>query len=469
MQPTASPASEDPELLTAPIDRWGNHRWFPVRRVESYADLSVALHELVADAMPVITVVGGAAGAGAATAADKAVYEEILLTAARFSAAVFFGGTDSGCLKEVGEAKRRLVAEGRLGMADAPLVGVVAEGTVAAPGSRYDPNRKAPLQPDQDLILVVPGENFGDESWALAQTGRLLSQGQGSATVLINGGGITVQDATHRVRDMTENGRPVQDAILLAYRGSGRAADDIIAAKENGGGHRDPRINTIAAHSQTRAFGSAADLRRQLGAHFTAAGHVARVPGDPRTARMAPEVTVPPVSLPVPAVVAGLTPMRAYEMGQMTVGSTGPRHLSHARTDPVLHRSWREAGKASRKAALDKLSRDNAGYREDDRAGDERRSVAAYNAGLREAFWRAHDHIRDGDISAPGRLTHLAAKGFGVSKQAPPLGPGDTAPVNGGSPDWTRVVVPSLAPGVDRRAGSPDARAGRSAVHGRGA
>lgn len=468
MQPTASPASDDPELLTAPTDRWGNHRWFPVRRVESYADLSVALHELVADAMPVITVVGGAAGAGAATAADKAMYEEILLTAARFSAAVLFGGTDSGCLKELGEAKRRLFAEGRLAMADAPLIGVVAEGTVAPPGSRYDPNKKAPLQPDQDLILVVPGENFGDESWALAQAGRILSQGQGSATVLINGGGITVQDAMHRVQDMTENGRPVQDAILLAYRGSGRAADDIIAAKENGGGHQDPRINAIAAHSRTRAFDSAADLRAQLGAHFTAAGHVAREPGDPRTAKMAPEVTVPPISLRVPSAVADMTPMRAYEVAQMRVGSTGPRHLTEARTDPELHRAWREATKASRTAALDKLNRDNAGYREDDRAGDERRNIAAYNAGLREAFWRAHDHIRDGDLSAPGRLTHLAAKGFGASKQAA-LRPGDTEPVNGGSSDWTRVVVPSLALGVDQRGGSADKRAGRSAVRGQGA
>ncbi|WP_439678308.1 hypothetical protein [Embleya sp. MST-111070] len=467
MQTSAPREPDAPSLLTAPTRRWGPDRWFPVRAVDSYADLSVALYDVVADSMPVITVVGGAAGAGAATDADRAVYEEILLSAARFGAAVFFGGTDSGCLAEVGRAKRRLLAEERLGPADAPLIGVVAEGTVAYPGTRYDPNEKAPLQPDQDLILLVPGKNFGDESWALAQAGRLLSRGQGSATVLINGGGITVQDATHRVRDMTENGRPVQDAILLAYRGSGRAADDIIAAKENGGGHRDPRINTIAAHSGTRAFDSAGDLRRQFHAHFTAVGHTAREPGVARTARRAPEVTVPPLSLPAPSIVAGLTPMWAYDLGRMTVGDTGPRHLRQARTDPDLHRAWREAGKASRVAALKKLRQENSGYAQDDRTGDVSRSIAAFHAGVREAFWRAHDAIRDGDLGAPGRFSGITAKGFGASAHASPLRPGDAEPVNGGSTDWSRVVMPSLTPDPPAGGRAQAARTGRDSALGR--
>jgi hypothetical protein len=75
-------------------------------------------------------------------------------------------------------------------------------------------------------FVIVPGNDWGDESPWLALVASALSGTQPSATVLVNGGDTAWLD----VEASVAAGRPV-----IVVDGSGRAADDIAAAL------RDPR------------------------------------------------------------------------------------------------------------------------------------------------------------------------------------------------------------------------------------
>lgn len=179
---------------------------------------------------PVLVVAGGAAGLDEDGEKRLApLFSDALLPVALArQAAVVDGGTDSGVMRLLGRAR---AAAG----ADFPLVGVAAEGTVILPGDEAGPAGRSPLESNHSHFVLVPGSSWGDESPWLSKVAAELAGGAPSATVLISGGQIALEDVTHSLAA----GRPV-----LAIAGTGRAADRIAAAAY--GDHADKQVAELA-------------------------------------------------------------------------------------------------------------------------------------------------------------------------------------------------------------------------------
>jgi hypothetical protein len=131
--------------------------------------------------------------------------------ASQLDAAVLDGGTDTGVMRLMGRARAQTAR-------DFPLVGVLPWALAAHPGEPARPGA-AELEPNHTHFVLVPGDEFGEESPWLVRLGDMV--GNGSVTVLVNGGDISLRDAELCVAA----GRP-----LVVVDGSGRAADRIAAA-----------------------------------------------------------------------------------------------------------------------------------------------------------------------------------------------------------------------------------------------
>jgi hypothetical protein len=202
----------------------------PVARVGQRADLPATFRALnVKVHRPVLVLVGGANGMTPdhLAAMAKAI-AHVIPALESWQAAVIDGGTDSGVMKVMGQA--RTAAGARF-----PLIGVAAEGTVILPG-RPAAADAAPLEPRHTQVLLVPGDAWGDESPWLSWAAAAIADGQPSLTLVANGGQITYDDIDHSL----QAGRPV---IILA--GTGRTADAIAAAAR--GDTRDARAARISA------------------------------------------------------------------------------------------------------------------------------------------------------------------------------------------------------------------------------
>ncbi len=131
-------------------------------------------------------------------------------------AAIVDGGTDAGIMASIGQARQK-------NQLDFPLVGVAVQNLVTWPGQPPADSKgpkRYPLEPNHSHFILVPGEDWGDESLSLAQVGTELARSQMSVTLLVNGGQIAREDMAHSLDDK----RPV---IVLA--GTGRLADDLAA------------------------------------------------------------------------------------------------------------------------------------------------------------------------------------------------------------------------------------------------
>lgn len=165
---------------------------------------------------PTVVVVGGAGGL------DRAGIERlrpvigtgIVPVLERFGAAAVDGGTLSGVMRILGEARWALGAA-------FPLVGVVAEGTVEVPGRPAPPGTDAVLEPHHSHFVIVPGDQWGAESPWIAHTATVLAGAAPSITVLIDGGEVSFSD----IESSLQAGRRV--AVVA---GSGRTADVIASA-----------------------------------------------------------------------------------------------------------------------------------------------------------------------------------------------------------------------------------------------
>lgn len=160
---------------------------------------------------PALVLVGGAAGLD--DDVEGQVYEllarHLVPMVDRVGAVMVTGGTDAGVMRAAGRARETTGAS-------FALVGVVAAGTMDDPG----------LEPHHTHAVVVPGDCWGDESPWLSQVAKAVAGGRaGSATVLVNGGQITLADAGRSL----DAGRQ-----LIVLAGTGRAADDIASAQDSG-------------------------------------------------------------------------------------------------------------------------------------------------------------------------------------------------------------------------------------------
>lgn len=165
---------------------------------------------------PVLVLVGGASGMGAEVlpALTELFAKELVPLLDRLGVAVVDGGTDAGVMRLVGESRSEAGAT-------FPLIGVAAEGTVAIEG-RESVNGSATVEPGHTHLILVPGDDWGDESPWLAAVGTALAAGHRSVTLLVNGGSIAYDDAECSL---------AAGRTLLVLDGSGRTADDIARAK----------------------------------------------------------------------------------------------------------------------------------------------------------------------------------------------------------------------------------------------
>jgi hypothetical protein len=186
---------------------------------------------------PVLVFVGGAGGMNKdhLQLLNALLRDAVLPLLDVLNTAVVDGGTDSGIMKVMGNARSAIGGH-------FPLVGVAAEGTVVLPG-RAAPTTldAAELEPHHTYIVLVPGDSWGDESPWLAKVADVIADDHPSATLVVNGGEITYDDIA---RSLARR-RPV-----LVLAGTGRTADAIAAAVA---GHSDePRAVQIAASPLTR-------------------------------------------------------------------------------------------------------------------------------------------------------------------------------------------------------------------------
>ncbi|MDQ3814497.1 MAG: hypothetical protein M3347_11165 [Armatimonadota bacterium] len=207
-------------------------------RLRETAPLSETLDALgLPHPRPALVVVGGA---GELDETDlsrlRPLFREALAPVAEATAAcVVDGGTDSGIMQLMGQARAAM-------QANFPLIGVAAVGTVALPDAPPSSADAAPLEPHHTHFVLVPGSQWGDEAPWIARVASAIAEGKPSVTVLINGGEVAWEDVAQSV---------AAGRFVIVIEGSGRTADQLAAALRGEPG--DDRAQRLAASGLLRA------------------------------------------------------------------------------------------------------------------------------------------------------------------------------------------------------------------------
>lgn len=190
-------------------------------RVRTNTDPKAVLALLnIKAAAPTIFVTGGAAYMSEEdTIRTREIIESVVDFAAEHQAIVIDGGTESGVMQMVGDARRK-------GNYHFPLIGVSPYGKIAYPG-HDNPAADAQLEDSHSHFVLVDGEDWGAESEMIV---GLTKAASGFATfpaigILINGGKIARQEVFLAVS---------KEIPMLILEGSGRLADEIATAFKTG-------------------------------------------------------------------------------------------------------------------------------------------------------------------------------------------------------------------------------------------
>ncbi|MBD2504186.1 hypothetical protein [Anabaena azotica] len=201
--------------------------------VSEAVELPQALAQLgLSNSRPVLVIVGGASKISEADFLRiQRLFVEVLAPIAQsLGAYVVDGGTDAGVMQLIGKARSQING-------DFPLVGVAPIGKVILPEQTTVFSEDAtPLEPHHTHFVLVPGNNWGDESPWIVQVATVLANGAPSITVLINGGEITFVDALNSV---------IAGRLVMVIAGSGRTADKLVSALH--GDATDERAKQLAA------------------------------------------------------------------------------------------------------------------------------------------------------------------------------------------------------------------------------
>jgi len=185
--------------------------------VESLAEFPGILNNTdIPQSRPTLVVIGGASRLNPEDSDRvRLLFTQALAPIAqRYQAVVVDGGTDTGVMRLMGQARAELHAT-------FPLIGVSPIGLVTLPGQTSTLEDAAPLEPNHTHFFLVPGARWGDESIWLAQVASAIAADAPSITVLINGGDVTWEDAAQNVN---------MGRSLIVISGSGRTADILAAA-----------------------------------------------------------------------------------------------------------------------------------------------------------------------------------------------------------------------------------------------
>jgi hypothetical protein len=172
---------------------------------------------------PAIFISGGASGMSEKDVqmTKQIVANGIARFAQEYQAVVIDGGTESGVMKMIGDARRD-------GNYNFPLIGIAPLAKVDYPGHE-NPNKEASLENGHSHFVLVDGKEWGDESSTIVNLTHAISGGgeKKALGIVINGGKITRQDvylATGRERNLP----------ILVLEGSGRFADELASAHKSG-------------------------------------------------------------------------------------------------------------------------------------------------------------------------------------------------------------------------------------------
>lgn len=206
---------------------------FPAER----SNLAEAISELHLDGtFPVIVLIGGGIAERDETVTRHAI-QTIAKLAEDHKALIICGGTDMGVMAEIGQARWQHHYE-------FPLIGITLEDLVTWPdgpqGTKFLwwGKERWPLAPHYSHFILVPGEEFGDESPWIVSAATLLSRDHPSVTILINGGEVSRKDIELSV----ESGRPV-----IALNHTGRLADELASQPD-----RQTLITIVTANIEQR-------------------------------------------------------------------------------------------------------------------------------------------------------------------------------------------------------------------------
>ncbi len=166
---------------------------------------------------PVIVLIGGHILPEHANITLQAI-EVIAKIAELLDAALICGGTDVGVMAAIGKSR------GRNGY-QFPLIGIAPEGIVTWPegprnsGLFLPGNEREQLEPHHSHFILVPGNEFGDETKWIVRAATMIAAGRNkSVTVLANGGKVSQRDVEEGLRE---------DRPLIVLAGTGRLADEM--------------------------------------------------------------------------------------------------------------------------------------------------------------------------------------------------------------------------------------------------
>lgn len=201
------------------------------------SDLPQALSELhLQGSYPVIVLIGGEIEKQQEDMTRRAIHI-ISGIAEENKALVICGGTDMGIMAEIGQARWK---NGHT----FPLLGVAPEELVTWPrgpkGFKFLSwgSKRWQLERHYSHFILVPGNQFGDESPWIVDAATILSNGYWSVTILVNGGEVSRKD----IELSLENSRPV-----IALGGTGRLANELAIDSD-----RHPLITVVPVHAEQK-------------------------------------------------------------------------------------------------------------------------------------------------------------------------------------------------------------------------
>jgi hypothetical protein len=222
-------------MRTQTIDFSG--RQTPVVFPNERSNLEQAISELGLNGQhPAIVLIGGKIDEKEVAGTRRAI-ETIARTAEDMRAVLICGGTDMGIMAEIGQIRWRHGYK-------FPLIGVTPEELVTWPGGPQNTKflwlgkQRCQLESHHSHFILVPGNEFGDESPWMGEAATLLSKGRQSVTILINGGEVSRKD----IELSLENGRPV-----IVFSRTGRLADELARQPV-----RDKLITVVPAQAEQR-------------------------------------------------------------------------------------------------------------------------------------------------------------------------------------------------------------------------
>ncbi len=189
----------------------------------------------------------------------KIMDEGVAKFASEHGITIIDGGTESGVMQMIGEARRK---HGYT----FPLIGVAPAGRVTYPG-KTNPNSEAELDSNHTHFVLVNSDEWGGESQTIIDlTRRICGKRKKHALgILINGGKI----AQHDIYLATATGD--QKIPILVLEGSGRFAEELATAFRTG--HANQQIlKAIIAGGDIKLLATGEGVETmwaKLEAHFT--------------------------------------------------------------------------------------------------------------------------------------------------------------------------------------------------------